>query len=296
VQRRYQGSHCEIRTQLELLKTSNFISEVVTLLLTAPAAVSLAVGGIGIMNIMLVGVTERTRKVGMRRAVGNRRRSILIQFFLEAALLSGTGGALGVLMGLLPRPAVAQRPGPPPPRGPHGRRPPPPPSPGTIQDLIRRTQLDLAAIRPANPRDTVMQTAAHAFANQAQRSLNQGQWFAADRMAQAAEALSRALDRLEHRNDRPEPPPPPRDGVAQHLVTTYFRVRQASYFLEQFRTPAAKPLPGLARQFYQQARQAFDRNNDAEGEAYARSAEDVVRALELAAQATVPVPKPPPLP
>jgi ABC-type antimicrobial peptide transport system permease subunit len=70
------------------------------MLLGIVAAISLLVGGIGIMNIMLVSVGERTREIGLRKAVGAPRRAILIQFLIEAALLSTMGGAIGILLGL----------------------------------------------------------------------------------------------------------------------------------------------------------------------------------------------------
>ncbi len=70
-----------------------------TILLGSIAAISLVVGGIGIMNIMLVSVTERTREIGIRRAVGAKRRDILTQFLVEAVVLSSMGGVVGVLVG-----------------------------------------------------------------------------------------------------------------------------------------------------------------------------------------------------
>jgi putative ABC transport system permease protein len=97
-----------IFTQLEIASSAEETSKVMTLLLASIAAVSLLVGGIGIMNIMLVSVTERTREIGIRRAIGARRNDILLQFLFESAFLSLAGGALGVLLGMLAASLVSQ--------------------------------------------------------------------------------------------------------------------------------------------------------------------------------------------
>lgn len=86
-------------TQQDLLGAFNQITTILTLFLAAIAAISLLVGGIGIMNIMLVSVTERTREIGIRKAVGAKRRDILAQFLIEAVVLSVIGGLIGILLG-----------------------------------------------------------------------------------------------------------------------------------------------------------------------------------------------------
>jgi len=94
-----QPSDFEVRSQAEMLETMGQITGTFTTLLGSIAAVSLVVGGIGIMNIMLVSVRERTREIGVRMAVGARRRDVLRQFLFEAVAVSLAGGAVGVGLG-----------------------------------------------------------------------------------------------------------------------------------------------------------------------------------------------------
>ncbi len=98
----------QIRSQTEMLATMGAITGTFTALLGSVAAVSLLVGGIGIMNIMLVSVRERTREIGVRMAVGARRRDILLQFLVEAVVVSIFGGLAGVFLGWLAAYAIAR--------------------------------------------------------------------------------------------------------------------------------------------------------------------------------------------
>src|ERR1700712_706081 len=91
----------QVRTQAELINTLSSTSGLLTVLLTVIAGISLVIGGIGIMNIMYVSVTERTREIGLRMSIGARGKDILLQFLAEAVLISITGGVIGVLLGIL---------------------------------------------------------------------------------------------------------------------------------------------------------------------------------------------------
>jgi putative ABC transport system permease protein len=88
-----------VMSQEDILATAQSVTGVLTILLASIAGISLVVGGIGIMNIMLVSVTERTREIGLRKAVGARRNDILNQFLIEAVTISVGGGILGILFG-----------------------------------------------------------------------------------------------------------------------------------------------------------------------------------------------------
>ena len=94
-----QEDDFHVRNQAEMLEAASTMTQTFTILLGGIASISLVVGGIGIMNIMLVTVTERTREIGVRKAIGARDRDILRQFLFEALLMSGLGGLMGVAAG-----------------------------------------------------------------------------------------------------------------------------------------------------------------------------------------------------
>jgi len=104
----HQDNDFQVRNQADVLQALTSVSQTMTTLLGGVAAVSLIVGGIGIMNIMLVSVTERTREIGIRKAVGARRRDVLLQFLVEAVALSVTGGLIGIGIGVVGSRLISQ--------------------------------------------------------------------------------------------------------------------------------------------------------------------------------------------
>jgi len=101
LERNHKKKDYQVEVPLEMLKQAEDTKRIFNIVLGSIAAISLLVGGIGIMNIMLASVTERTREIGIRRALGARRRDIVTQFLVETVLLSGAGGAIGVLLGIM---------------------------------------------------------------------------------------------------------------------------------------------------------------------------------------------------
>jgi putative ABC transport system permease protein len=95
-----QTDSYSVTNQQDVMDTMSSVSDTMTLMLGGIASISLLVGGIGIMNIMLVSVSERTKEIGIRKAIGAKRRDVLVQFLIEAVVLSGVGGIIGIISGL----------------------------------------------------------------------------------------------------------------------------------------------------------------------------------------------------
>ena len=100
----------QILNQQDILDTFQSVTQGITIFLAAIAGISLVVGGIGVMNIMLVSVTERTREIGIRKSLGAKRKDILLQFVSESIVLSSIGGLVGILLGWLVLYSIAQIP------------------------------------------------------------------------------------------------------------------------------------------------------------------------------------------
>jgi len=98
----------QVFSQQQIIAAVGSVTGILTILLGSIAGISLLVGGIGIMNIMLVSVTERTREIGIRKAVGAKSRDILAQFLVESVIISVTGGAIGILLGALGSAAISR--------------------------------------------------------------------------------------------------------------------------------------------------------------------------------------------
>lgn len=193
----------------------------------------------------------------------------------------------GAILAQLPPPA--HRPIPPPPPG-LGPGPGPPPPGGSAG--VRKK---LAEVRPTGATENKLLALARTYLERSDRMAAANR-FASGRDLVAADALVHAAEHQQHIAEQTGPDPPPRDEIARHLEHVYFRLQQADYFVRQSADTNAKVLAEFARQYYQAALRAQDRSEPRVADECAKSADDVMRALESLAQASVPPPPAPPPP
>jgi hypothetical protein len=154
----------------------------------------------------------------------------------------------------------------------------------------------LAQVRVTDKDAEDLISAAQRELGRAQGKLGGNEIHAADRLQAAADAFVHAAEHSLHLADGPKGPVPQPGEIADHLQRVYFRLQQADFFARASGEPEAKPLPGFARKYYEEARKAYDRGGWFAADEYAKSADDTMRGLENLAQAAVPEPPPPPRP
>jgi hypothetical protein len=187
--------------------------------------------------------------------------------------------------------------GPPPPPHPPGVRPEPPRlDERIVKERIQAVRNRLAQVRVTDKDAESLISTARRELGRAQEKLGENEVYAADRLQAAADAFGHAAEHSLHLGDGPKGPAPRPREIADHLQRVYFRLQQADFFARASGEPEAKPLPGLARKYYEEARKAYDGDDWFAADEYAKSADDTIRGLENLAQAAVPEPPPPPRP
>lgn len=190
--------------------------------------------------------------------------------------------------------SFAQAPPPPPP--PRGRPEPPRLDADAVADHLQKVRGQLAHVRTSSGDvDKLLAAARRALAS-ADRKLKSRDIPSADRMVAAADAFVRAAEHTSHVAEGPKGPVPPAREIADHLQRVYFRLEQADFFAGRSTDVDAKALPTIARNYYEQARKAYDEGSWFAADEYAKSADDTVRGLENLAQAAAPEPPRPPGP
>lgn len=162
-----------------------------------------------------------------------------------------------------------------------------------LQERMARTRERFARAKTNDPAAKVLENSAFSYLASAEQFLSNKKTLTAGEMAEAADALSRAVDHLSHAQDLSKKDFPDRKEQSQHLEKVYFRVQQADYFQELSKELKTKPLASLAKEFYQRARQAYDRQDARHTDEYTKVADEIVKCLEHLAHAATPVPEPP---
>jgi len=182
---------------------------------------------------------------------------------------------------------------PPPPPPPRGRPGPPRLDSRSIADRIQRIRRHLEDIKPKDQDCEMLLAVARRNLDKAEEKAHANDLLVADRLVAASDAFMHAAEHPLHLEEGPKGPRPGAEEIASHLQRVYFRLQQADYFARTSGDENAKQLPGLARNFYERALQAYDKQNWLEAEECARSADDTIRGLENLAQSASP---PPPRP
>jgi hypothetical protein len=178
--------------------------------------------------------------------------------------------------------------------------PPPPPPPGrpgpphldsrTIADRIQTLRRRLEEIKSKDQDCEMLLAVARRSLDDAEEKSHANDLPVADRLIAASDAFVHAAEHQLHFDRGPEGPLPDTEEIASHLQRIYFRLQQADYFAQTSGNPSAKPLPGLARKFYESALQAYDKEDWLAADQYAKTADDTIRGLENLAQAVTPLP------
>src|SRR6266481_5369405 len=187
--------------------------------------------------------------------------------------------------------------GPPPPPHPPGVRPEPPRlDERSVDERIQTVRSRLTQLRMKDKTAQGLISAAQRELERSQEKLLGNELYAADRLQAAADAFVHAAEHSLHLAEGPKGPVPQPREIADHLQHVYFRLQQPDFFASASGESETKPLPGLARKYYEEARKAYDKESWFAADEYAKSADDTIRGLENMAQAAVPKPPPPPRP
>jgi hypothetical protein len=185
--------------------------------------------------------------------------------------------------------------------------PPPPPHPGArpgpprldqqnVGERIQDVRSRLSQLKVRDKDSERLSALARKQLERAEGKLGSNELYSADRLQAASDAFLHAAEHSVHREEGPKGPVPQPSEIADHLQRVYFRLQQSDFFAGASGETDAKPLPALARKFYEQARKAYDDGSWFAADEFAKSADDTIRGLENLAQAAVPEPPRPPRP
>jgi hypothetical protein len=158
-------------------------------------------------------------------------------------------------------------------------------------ERIVRVQYALEGMNPTDPDGEALIVYSRDRLERAERAARKSDFFAADRLTAAADALFHAAEHLQHLREARRGPTPPAPVIGEHLQHVYFRLQQAEYFARIAEDSEAKRLPALATKFYEEALRGYDKGDLSAADEYAKAADDTIRGLESLAQAATPLPR-----